>query len=407
MNTGNIVSMVLFKRYASRLSTNGSVIKKSSFDKTFDRVVSKKVKPWERDGITDKDTWFKKKYAHVHVKQKQREAHLEQVKKQRDEQKRERLIHKQKFDKPVIPTAFQKNHSTVPFIEYVYGTNCVIAALSNKNRNQFYRLLCSNDSVIKEDEHLSQLVKDRNIKVVPSSKHDLNLLTKNAVHNGIVLETKPLDPIEITHLGPVNIENTSFQIHKYASEFDVNTISGYIIHQSYLVKQSTSKQYPLGIYLDEVSDTHNLGAIIRTAFYLGVDFIVISRRNCAKLSPVVNKCSSGAMEYIPIFMVDKPLTFFDKSQEQGQWTFITSHIEKNNRNYSTSKLNLSDMHGLLNHGPVMLVVGNEGSGVRTNLQLKSDFTVHIPYIGPNETPNTVDSLNVSVATAILLFNLLS
>ncbi|CAL9731209.1 rRNA methyltransferase 1, mitochondrial [Monosporozyma unispora] len=404
LKSNYVIPLLLIKRYAS----SSSYAKKPSpsFDKTFNGVVNRRTKAWEKDGSMDKDTWFKKKYAHIHIKQKQKDAHLQQVKDSYHTQKLERLSHKQKYN-TTKQTLLKHNSSS--FLEHIYGTNCVIAALLNKNRTQFYRLLYSSESVLKENDQLSQLIEERKIRTVLTTKHDLNLLTRNGVHNGIVLESKPLDPVEITHLGPVNIEVSTFQINKFQSEFDSHDEIP-VLKQDYLLKNDTNKLYPLGVYLDEVSDAHNLGAILRTCFYLGVDFIVISRKNCAQLSPVVNKCSSGAMEYIPIYMVDKPLTFFDKSQEQGQWIFITSHIDKNannTRRHTVPKLSPADMSSILEHNPVMLVVGNEGAGVRTNLQMKSDFTVQIPYGGPEGLQGSIDSLNVSVATAILLSNLLS
>lgn len=394
-------------RRVSSIATN--TVKKTSFDKKFDGIVNKKIKPWERDGFPDRETWFKKKYAHIHAKQKKKQAHLEQLAKLHELRKQERLSHKQKYINNLSTTKQRNTISKSSLLEYIYGTNCVIAALMNKNRKNFYRLLYSNDSVLKNNPQLSQLIKEKDLKTVLTNKHELTLLAKNSVHNGLVLEAKPLDPLEITHLGPVNMEDATFQINTYQNEFNSPALASLhksIVHCKYMLKQNSNKLYPLGVYLDEVTDTHNLGAILRTSFYLGVDCIVISRRNCAQLSPVVNKCSSGAMEYIPIYMVDKPLTFFGKSQKEGQWTFITSCIEQNNKKTQVPKLPLTDMHGLLEHGPVMLVVGNEGRGVRTNLQLKSDFAVQIPFGGPVESQSNIDSLNVSVATAILLSNLL-
>lgn len=393
-------------RRVSSIATD--TVKKTSFDKKFNGIVNKKIKPWERDGFPDRETWFKKKYAHIHVKQKKKQAHLEQLTKLHELKRQERLSHKQKYNKNLSITKKKDLISNSSLLEYIYGTNCVIAALMNKNRKTFYRLLYANESILKNNPQLSKLIKQKNLKTVLANKHELAQLTKNAVHNGLVLEAKPLDPLEITHLGPVNTEDGTFQINKYQNEFDSPTSSSYmdILHCKYMQKQNCNKLYPLGVYLDEITDTHNLGAILRTSFYLGVDCIVISRKNCARLSPVVNKCSSGAMEYIPIYMVDKPLKFFDKSQREGQWIFITSCIEQNNKKAPIPILPLADMHGLLERGPVMLVVGNEGSGVRTNLQLKSDFAVQIPFSGSVESQSNIDSLNVSVATAILLSNLL-
>lgn len=399
-------------RSISATCTLQKLAKTSTFDKNFNSVISKRVKPWKSDSV-DKDTWFKKKYAHIHVKEKQRQAHLNQIKRIKETKKQDRLDHKLKLklDNDSKSRKYIQHGNINPLVEYMYGTNCVTAVLANTNRDKhdFYRLLIANQTILDKNEILSQLVKDLNVKVEISDKHNLNVLTKNGIHNGVVLETKPMDPMEITHLGVVSPNTTSFQIHRYQDEFS-NNIAQAIQDEPYLLKPSQGKLYPLGIYLDEITDSHNLGAIIRTAFYLGVDFITISRRNCAQLSPVVSKCSSGAMECIPIYTVDKPLTFFDKSQQVGQWTFITSHINeptKTKHPNSPQSIPMQDMHSMLEQGPVMLVVGNEGTGVRTNLLMKSNFTVQIPYNGPPQTQTNIDSLNVSVATAIMVHSLLS
>lgn len=108
----------------------------------------------------------------------------------------------------------------------------------------------------------------------------------------------------------------------------------------------------------------------------------MSRRNCSPLTPVVSKTSSGALELLPIFYADKPLEFFTKSQEMGGWTFITSHLANaTSEKYTVGKtISMHDLNGLCNELPVVLVVGNESQGVRTNLKMRSDFFVEIPLV---------------------------
>ncbi|QLQ81499.1 hypothetical protein HG537_0F02600 [Torulaspora globosa] len=365
----------------------------------------RRKKAWERAG-EDKESWFKRKYAHIHAREKfeqvrdpfgKKKAHEDRLTMIEKRNKVQRDEHEKKFEKRSAIQGLKVN----PLMEYVYGTNGVLAALQANKREYYTRVL--HYGVLPRS--IAKLAEDKDVKVEESDKHRLNLLTNYAVHNNVVLETKPLQPDELSHLQMCNPETGTFQYTEMVLEND------YASRESrYLVNEN--KKFPLGVYLDEIVDPHNIGAVIRSAYFLGADFIVMSRRNCAPLSPVVSKTSSGAVELIPIFYADKPLNFFSKSQEEGGWAFVTSCLAKSDSRstkYTRGKtLELSDLNGMCKELPVMLVVGNEGSGVRTNIKMRSDFFVEIPFgrsdVTGSETP--VDSLNVSVATALLLNSLL-
>lgn len=360
-------------------------------------------KAWERAG-EDKESWFKRKYAHVHAKEKQREvqrdpfgkrkAHELKLKDKQRLTELERKNHVGRFTKKNATQGLRPN----PLMEYVYGTNGVLAALQGNKREYFTRLFYYGSL----DSKVQKLIKSQNVELVETDKHRLNLITNYAVHNNVVLETKPLQPSEISHLQMVNPELGTMQYSEFAFEDEK-------IPQEMNYGMKKGKSFPLGIYLDEVVDPHNIGAIMRSAYFLGADFIVMSRKNCAPLSPVVSKTSSGAIELLPIFYVDKPLSFFTESQQDGGWTFITAGLtdftSKDKKNNNGKMLELNDLQGLCEQMPVVLVVGNEGSGVRTNLKMRSDFFVEIPF-GRDGDKGPVDSLNVSVATALLINNLL-
>lgn len=404
MLTGSALTSTIFKRgLAIRQAVKGGLgSHKTKLEKNIPQIRRKKA--WEKAG-EDKDSWFRKKYAHVHAKNRdttdrfgKKRAHTEKLAQIQEQATAARQQHERKFEKKNATQGLRVN----PLMEYVYGTNGVLAALQGGKREYFTRLLHHGPL----PTTIAQLAENKDLKVVETDKHRLNLLTNYAVHNGVVLETKPLQPTEISHLQLCNPEAGKFQYNEvvFDNEYTAQDFT-------YLVDER--KKFPLGVYLDEVVDPHNIGAIIRSAYFLGADFIVMSRRNCAPLSPAVSKTSSGAVELIPIFHVDKPLSFFSKSQEEGGWTFVTSCLADSStkiKKYSSGKmLDMDALRGMCQELPVMLVVGNEGAGVRTNIKMRSDFFVEIPFGRqiPDKKETPVDSLNVSVATALLLNSILS
>ncbi|CDR38805.1 CYFA0S02e06062g1_1 [Cyberlindnera fabianii] len=358
----------------------------------------KPQKAWERAGES-KDDYFRSRFSHVHAKQKQndpaeRRKSYETIRKTRaSNYKRERYNdrqqHKQKFARDVY-----RGLTPNPLSEYVYGSSAVLAALKANKREIFNKLFIHNPKEMNSEiiKLATQLGVETNMV---DSRSQLNQLTSNAIHNGYVLETKPLLPTPIFKLGTVSDGSYTIDEDNY----------GDVLEQTY----TTTNKNPLGIYLDGITDPHNIGAIIRSAYFLGADFIVMSEKNCAPLSPAVAKTSVGAMELIPIFTADKPLTFFDKSRANG-WTFVSAAVadhhreDKIARSLEQKSVEFEELSQLLESGPCMLVLGSEGDGIRTTLKVRSDFLVEIkPAAGVS---SLVDSLNVSVAGALLMQKLL-
>lgn len=405
MLKNSFIPTILSKRCFAIRSAGTKPNKRSSFEKNMPEIGRKKA--WEKAG-EDKDVWFKRNYAHVHAREKQMEpkdpygkkkAHFDKLAEIQINNKIGLKEHRGRFDKRSARHGLQVN----PLMEYVYGNNGILAALQGNKREYFTRLLYHGTL----SPEIQKLAKEKDIKIEETDKHRLNLITNYAVHNNVALETKPLQPLEISHLQLCDPEAGKFQFSEMVFENEFKS------QESTYIK-SAEKNFPLGIYLDEVVDPHNIGAIIRSAYFLGADFMVMSRKNCAPLSPAVSKTSSGAVELMPIYYVDKPLNFFAKSQEEGGWTFITScltDLSFKDKKYSAGKnLSLNDLGGMCNQVPIVLVVGNEGNGVRTNLKMRSDFFVEIPYGRPIEADSLkspVDSLNVSVATALLVSSLVN
>lgn len=142
------------------------------------------------------------------------------------------------------------------------------------------------------------------------------------------------------------------------------------------------------LILDHIVDPHNLGAIIRTANASGIKQIVIPNDRAANINETVVKVASGGINNLKITKVQSLQVFIDKLKKNNYWIYATAidngvSYKKTNYNY-----------------PMALIVGNEGKGVSKTLLKQSDQNVFIPMFG------SVQSLNVSTATAILLFDLI-
>lgn len=366
--------------------------KRVNFDRNMPAYVPKKA--WERDG-QDKEKWFKRKHAHHHILEKPHREQMEQRyegierKKRRERMEYVRQDEETRYYKDVL-----KQRRSNALIDHLFGTNAVLAALKSNKRKRFGKLYLHSPKDTDKFSEIMELAKELNINVKDSTKQELNILTDNAVHNGIVLETRPMEIETIKSMGSeVTEDNFSVRV--------LNDIVGDSSTEEIAVN-SYGKRFPLGLYLDEISDPHNVGAILRSAYFLGVDFVVFSERNCAPLSPVVAKSSSGAIEFSKLFKVGKPLTFFDESKKNG-WVFISTVAPNDSRNKS-KQVDTDFISDILQKSPVILVVGSEGTGIRTNLINKSEYLVAVT--NGREMNECVDSLNVSVATALLISKIL-
>jgi 21S rRNA (GM2251-2'-O)-methyltransferase len=371
---------------------NESSGKAVNFDRNMPSYVPKKA--WEKDG-QDKESWFKRKHAHHHVLQKpareDTERRYQGIERKKREERMERVYEREAFYEHRSKLKKLRNN---PQIDYLFGTNSVLAALKGNKRKRFGKLYIHNPKDTDKANEILELAKEMRIAVKESTKQDLNQLTDNAVHNGIVLETRPMEVLDIRSMLPQTTEN-SFNV-KTISNFDLEEVGEFST-------DSYGKRYPFGLYLDEISDPHNVGAILRSAYFLGVDFVIFSERNCAPLSPVVAKTSAGAMELLDLFKVDKPLNFFDESKANG-WKFIST-VSPNDKKINKKNIDIESITEMLKQSPIILVVGSEGTGIRTNLINKSDHLITVN--NGRAMDDCVDSLNVSVATALLISKILT
>ena len=142
---------------------------------------------------------------------------------------------------------------------------------------------------------------------------------------------------------------------------------------------------PLLLVLDGIQDPHNLGACLRSADAAGVQAVILPRDNSAPTTPVVSKVASGAAETVPLFRVTNLARALDQLREAGVW-LVGAAGETDQTLFSVDLT-----------GPLALVLGAEGEGLRRLTREKCDHLVRIPMAG------TVESLNVSVAAGICLF----
>lgn len=145
---------------------------------------------------------------------------------------------------------------------------------------------------------------------------------------------------------------------------------------------------PFLLILDGVTDPHNLGACLRTADAVGVQAVIVPKDKSASLTPTARKVACGAAETVPLVRVTNLARFLRTLKDQGVWLIGTA-------GEADSSLHQADFTG-----PVALVMGAEGKGMRRLTREHCDLLINIPMLGH------VDSLNVSVATGVCLYEAL-
>ena len=233
--------------------------------------------------------------------------------------------------------------------EILYGLHAVREALKAGSR-PLQRLL-----VIRTDKQFSdlvQLARSLHVPVHVQPSASLDRLVPDGRHQGIV----------------------AFAAAK-----------AYQTEESILARAVERNEPPLLVILDGVEDPHNLGAVIRTAEGAGVHGVFIPERRAAGLTSVVAKVSAGAIDHMPVARVTNTSRLIESLKAVGVWVY---GVEP-----SASKLYTDvDLRG-----PVGLVFGGEGTGIRPGLLQHCDERIRIPMRGH------VQSLNVSASAAVLLF----
>ncbi len=175
------------------------------------------------------------------------------------------------------------------------------------------------------------------------------------------------------------------QTHSHQGVIAVAAVRAYADVDDILAAAREKGEPPLLVVCDELSDPHNLGAVIRTAEAAGAHGVVIPKRRSAGLTAIVAKTSAGAVSYLPVARVANLTALLKELKEQGLWIFGTAAD-------GTTSLYQADLKG-----PTAIVIGSEGSGMGRLVREQCDFLIAIPMRGQ------INSLNASAAAAVVLY----
>ena len=224
--------------------------------------------------------------------------------------------------------------------ETIYGIRPVVEALGSGRR----KVLEVVDAV--GNEEVANAAGARNVEVRRASRQRVEELARSEAHQGVAASVEP---------------------YPYSG-----------------LEEILFPPEPLVLVLDGVTDPRNLGAVLRAADAAGASGVVIPRNRAVGVTPAAVKASAGASEHVRVARVTNLRRAVDTMKETGLWVYAA---EAGGKPYM--ELDLA--------GAVALVLGSEGRGVRRLVREGCDGTVSIPMLG------AVESLNVSVACAVLLY----
>lgn len=184
----------------------------------------------------------------------------------------------------------------------------------------------------------------------------------------------------------VRLDNLS-DTHAHQGVIAFVAVKDYVEVDDILEIARKKEQAPFIIILDEITDSYNLGSILRTADAVGAHGVIIPKRRAVGLTPAVSKASAGAIEYMPVARVTNIAQTIDYLKEQNIWVVGTDATGQ-------QAFYNSDMKG-----SVALVIGSEGEGMGRLVREKCDFVVNIPMKG------MISSLNAAVAGAIVMYEI--
>jgi len=238
--------------------------------------------------------------------------------------------------------------------QLLYGFNPVREALRGLRRKPL-ELLVRQGLTGQRLEELLQISRKLGVPIRDLSRGDLDQLTGTVQHQGVVLRVDPLP------------------------------------HYSFaeLLKQSVDSAQPVWLVLDGITDPHNFGAILRNADAAGCQGVLVPKDRSCPLNATVAKTSAGASDSIPVCQVTNLSRALEEFKARGFWVYGLAGDEGSESLFTTDL-----------KGPIVIVVGAEGRGLRPNVRNHCDLLLSIPMLGQ------VASLNASVATGVALFEAL-
>ena len=244
----------------------------------------------------------------------------------------------------------RKNDLTAGADGIIEGRNAVIEALrAGETIDKIYLQKGETDRTL---GHIASTARAAGVVVVEADKRKLDAMSRTHAHQGVIA---------------------------------LAAVREYVSVESILSAAAEKGEAPLIVVCDEISDPHNLGAIIRTAECAGAHGVIIPKRRSAGLTAVVAKTSAGAVSYVPVARVPNLTALLKELKDEGLWIFGTA-ADGNTTLYD------ADLKG-----PAAIVIGSEGDGMGRLVSEQCDFKVSIPMKGK------LNSLNASAAAAILLY----
>ena len=237
--------------------------------------------------------------------------------------------------------------------EIIEGRNAVIEAL--RAERSIDKIYINKGDVDKTLGHIASKARDAGIVVVECDRRKLDSMSVTKAHQGVIA---------------------------------VCAVRDYCSIDEILSLAEERGEDPFVIVCDEISDPHNLGAIIRSAECAGAHGLVIPKRRSAGLTAIVDKASAGAAEHARIARVANIPAALKELKERGLWV------------YGTAADGANDLWHTDFSGPVALVIGSEGDGMGRLVRECCDFIVSLPMKGQ------ISSLNASNAAAITMYEIL-
>lgn len=237
--------------------------------------------------------------------------------------------------------------------DVIEGRNAVIEAL--RAGRIIDKVFIQKGDTDKTLGHIASKARDAGIVVVDADRRKLDSMSVTHAHQGVIALAA---------------------VREYCTVTDILAIA------------EERGEAPFVIVCDEISDPHNLGAIIRTAESAGVHGIVIPKRRSAGLTSIVDKTSAGAAEHMAVSRVANLSSAIKELKDAGLWI------------YGSAAEGSSPMWQTDLKGPMCLVIGSEGDGMGRLITESCDFLVSIPMRGQ------VSSLNASTAAAVLIYEIL-
>jgi len=236
--------------------------------------------------------------------------------------------------------------------DLIEGRNAVTEALrAGRNIDKIY---IAKGEVDKTLGHIASRAREMGIVVVEADRRKLDSMSVTHAHQGVVALAA---------------------VREYSSIDDILSIA------------EERGEAPFVIVCDEISDPHNLGAIIRTAECVGVHGIIIPKRRSAGLTSIVGKTSAGAVEHMAVARVSNLTAAIKELKERGLWVYGTAA----NAPAGMWQTNLT--------GPICVVIGSEGDGMGRLVTENCDVLVSIPMHGK------VNSLNAAIAASVVMWQM--